>query len=143
MLGDDAADAAEADHPDPGGEQPVLGRAGVRGEQAEVVDLPFVRLARELRTVRGRFARDPAQLAELGEERGGRTGAPGRAERLPCGPFAQPPQRLAQARPGPADAEQPGAEGQQRLVRGLVDGDGGQQTYGVQLPSRCCPMAIV
>ncbi|KQX57448.1 hypothetical protein ASE09_24355 [Streptomyces sp. Root66D1] len=121
----------------------MLRRAGVRSEQAEVVDLPLERLAGELRTVRGRFARDPAQLAELGQERGGRFGTPVRAERLPRGPFPQPPQRLAQTRPGPADAEQPGAEGQQRLVRGLVDGDGGQQAYGVQLPSRCWPMAMV
>ncbi|MFE7600680.1 hypothetical protein [Streptomyces sp. NPDC057494] len=121
----------------------MLGRAGVRGEQAEVVDLAFVRLAGEVRCGLGRFCRDPAQLAELGQERGGRAGAPGRPERLPRGAFPQPQQRLAQARPGPADAEQPGAEGQQRLVRGLVDGDGGQQAYGVQLPSRCCPMAMV
>ncbi|WP_426362012.1 hypothetical protein [Streptomyces sp. E-08] len=121
----------------------MLGRAGVRGEQAEVVDLAFVRLTGEFRGGLGRFGRDPAQLTELGQERGGRAGAPGRPERLPRGAFPQPQQRLAQSRPGPADAEQPGAEGQQRLVRGLVDGDGGQQAYGAQLPSRCCPMAMV
>ncbi|EDY45761.1 hypothetical protein SSBG_03755 [Streptomyces sp. SPB074] len=125
MLGDDATDAAEADHPDPGGEQPLLRRAGVRGEQAEVVHLPFVRLAGEVLCRCRRFGRDPAQLGEFGEERGRRAGAPQCPECLPRGALPQPRQRLAEARPGSADAQQPVAEGQQRLVRALVDGDGG------------------